>query len=313
MNTTDGNATDGNTTDSVTIFGHKVSKADLFKLVGLLAFLVLIAAIVILLWPSLSKIFEPNGVDKMIESIQGQGVVGFIILLGLQFLQIVLVFIPGEVVQIAAGMLYGPWLGAALILLGCVLSSTVIYQIVNKLGAPFVRDMVSKEHLEKFYSFERSGKLSVIVFILFLIPAMPKDVFTYLVPLTSMPMRTFLILTTAGRIPGVIVSTYAAAGLADGDIKTSLIIFGIAAVIAIICLIFRNKIMAVLGNTRVGQRVEEKREVHVEKVEARQERRETKREERHDKLVEKRDAILESHQEKKQARHEKRDGEDPES
>ena len=80
--------------------------------------------------------------------------------------------------------------------------------IVHRLGAPFVRDMVSKEHLEKFYEFEKSGKLNVVVFILFLIPAMPKDVFTYLVPLTNMRMRTFLILATIGRIPGVLVSTY---------------------------------------------------------------------------------------------------------
>ena len=77
-----------------------------------------------------------------------------------------------------------------------------------------------------------------MVFILFLIPAMPKDVFTYLVPLTNMRMRTFLILATIGRIPGVLVSTYAAAGLAEGQVTTSLIIFGVAAAIALVCLFF---------------------------------------------------------------------------
>lgn len=232
------------------IFGRKVSSADIFKVVGLIAFIVLIAAIVYALWPSLSRISEPNGKELVIESIRNEGALGMLMLLGLQFLQIVVVFIPGEVVQVAAGILYGPWLGAAVILLGCVISSAVIYQLVHRLGAPFVRDMVSKDHLEKFYSFERSGKLNIVVFILFLIPAMPKDVFTYLVPLTDMRMRTFLILSTVGRVPGVVVSTYAAAGLAEGQITTSLIIFGVAAAIALVCMIFRKQIMRWMDNVK---------------------------------------------------------------
>ncbi|HJI80618.1 MAG TPA: TVP38/TMEM64 family protein [Eggerthellaceae bacterium] len=247
------------------IFGHKVSVADIFKLLGLLAFIVIIGLIVYALWPSLSRIFEPNGTDKVIESIQSQGAFGVLMLLGLQFLQVVVAFIPGEVVQVAAGILYGPWLGSLIILFGCVVSSAVIYELVHRLGAPFVRDMISKEHLEKFYTFEQSGKLNVVVFILFLIPAMPKDVFTYLVPLTSMRMRTFLILTTIGRIPGVLISTYAAAGLAEGEITTSLIIFGVAAAIALVCLIFRNRIMRVLGTTKAFNELEKKREEHQKK------------------------------------------------
>lgn len=249
-----------NETSSISIFGHQVGTADIFKLLGLLAFIGITAGIVIALWPSLSQIFEPNGTEHVIASIQSQGAFGVLMLLGLQFLQVVVAFIPGEVVQVAAGMLYGPWFGSLIILVGCVISSAVIYQLVHRLGAPFVRDMVSKEHLEKFYEFENSGKLNIVVFILFLIPAMPKDVFTYLVPLTNMRMRTFLILATIGRIPGVLISTYAAAGLAEGQITTSLIIFGVAAAIALVCLIFRNRIMRVLGTAKAFHERDKERE-----------------------------------------------------
>ena len=48
----------------VSLFGHKVGTADLFKLLGLLAFIGITAGIVIALWPSLSQIFEPNGTDR---------------------------------------------------------------------------------------------------------------------------------------------------------------------------------------------------------------------------------------------------------
>lgn len=227
----------------ITLFGKKIKQSDLIKLVGLVVFIVLITAIVVAIWPTLSIVFEPGGVETLIELITSQGPLGVLILLGMQLLQIIVVFIPGEVVQIAAGMMYGPLWGSVVILVGCVLSSMVVYELVHKLGAPFVRSMVGEKQLLKFRQFELSGKFGVTVFILFLIPGFPKDVLTYIVPLSDMNLRTFLLLSTIGRTPGVIISTYAAAGLADGNIVTSVIIFVVAALIAIIVLLLRNRII----------------------------------------------------------------------
>ena len=227
----------------ITLFGKKIKQSDLIKLVGLVVFIVLITAIVVAIWPTLSIVFEPGGVETLIELITSQGPLGVLILLGMQLLQIIVAFIPGEVVQIAAGMMYGPLWGSVVILVGCVLSLMVVYELVHKLGAPFVRSMVGEKQLLKFRQFELSGKFGVTVFILFLIPGFPKDVLTYIVPLSDMNLRTFLLLSTIGRTPGVIISTYAAAGLADGNIVTSVIIFVVAALIAIIVLLLRNRII----------------------------------------------------------------------
>ena len=234
----------------VTLLGHQIKKDDIVRLVGLVVFIVLTIGIVVALWPSLRLVFEPGGVNRLISDIQDKGALGVLMLLGLQLLQIIVAVIPGEVVQMAAGILYGPLWGTLIILLGCVVSSGIVYQLVHRLGAPFVHAMVPKKYLVKFYEFEHSGKLSLTVFILFLIPGMPKDAFTYIVPLFNLRMRTFLALTTIARIPGVIISTYAAAGLADGDIKTSLILFGIAAVLVVLGIVFRNRLFAMLHDKR---------------------------------------------------------------
>ncbi|MEE0845962.1 MAG: TVP38/TMEM64 family protein [Eggerthellaceae bacterium] len=226
-----------------TVHGHPMEMGGIFRFVGLLAFLVIMALLVYLLWPYFHELFEPGGLDRVIEDVRAAGPVGFVILLGLQFLQIVVAFIPGEVTQMAAGLLYGPWVGALVILVGCVLSSAFVYVVVKRLGAPFVQKMVPEKYLGKFRAFEESGKLNVIVFILFLIPGLPKDVFTYLVPLTDMPMRTFLILSNLGRIPGIVVSTYAADGLADGRVTESVIIFVALAAIAVVGILLRDRIM----------------------------------------------------------------------
>ena len=226
-----------------TVRGREMTRGDIFRFGGLIAFLALMVVIMVLLWPYIHEVFEPGGLSRVIDDVRNAGPLGFLILLAMQFMQIVVAFIPGEVVQMAAGMMYGPWLGAAVILLGSIISSAFVFAVVHRLGAPFVQDMVPTKYLDKFRAFEESGKLSIVVFILFLIPAMPKDTFTYLVPLTNMRMRDFLILSNAGRIPGIVISTYAANGLVDGNITQSIIIFAVVAVIAIVAIVFRDKIM----------------------------------------------------------------------
>ena len=226
-----------------TVRGREMTRGDIFKFGGLIAFFALMVIVVILIWPYIHEAFEPGGLSRVIDDVRNAGPLGFLILLAMQFMQIVVAFIPGEVVQMAAGMMYGLWLGAAVVLLGCIISSAFVFAVVHRLGAPFVRDMVPTKYLDKFNAFEESGKLSIVVFILFLIPAMPKDTFTYLVPLTNMRMRDFLVLSNVGRIPGIVISTYAANGLVDGNITQSIIIFAVVAVIAIVAIVFRDKIM----------------------------------------------------------------------
>lgn len=229
--------------EPVTVHGHGMRAADVLKFGGLLAFFALMGVACWLAWPYIHAMFEPGGAQRVMNHVHAAGPSGVFILLGIQLLQVIVAFIPGEVVQIAAGMIYGPWGGAAIILAGCLASSALIFQLVHRLGAPFVQQMVSGKFLGWFQRLESSGKLNAIVFILFLIPGLPKDVFTYFVPLTNMRMRTFLTLTTIARIPGVVVSTYAANGIVEGRVLQSVAIFAVAAVIAVVGLALQKPLM----------------------------------------------------------------------
>ena len=228
----------------------RLTKADLFKLGGLAAFFVLMAVACVAIAPMIAELTEPGGLERVVEDVQNAGVGGVFMLLGFQFLQIVVAFIPGEVVQIAAGMMYGPWGGALIVLVGCIVSSAFIFVVVHKLGAPFVRAMIPEKWMGKLEKFEQSEKLDVMVFVLFLIPGLPKDVFTYLVPLTNMGLRDFLFLANVGRIPGILISTFGAAGLIEGDYTQSIVLFAAAAVIAVVALVMHEKILHGLSSLK---------------------------------------------------------------
>lgn len=234
----------------VTLFGRELSWGDIIRFGGLIVFFAVMVAAVALVWPHIHLLFEEEGRVELIHQVRGNGAKGVLILLLLQLLQVIVAWIPGEVVQIVAGLIYGPFGGMLIILAGCVLSSILIFALVHKLGAPFVQSMVSTKWLDKLEGFEQSGKLRTTVFVLFLIPGIPKDTLTYLVPLTNMPMREFVLTANIARIPGVATSTFAAASLARGDYLQAFLLFCVAAAIAIVVLLFKDKLMALLDERK---------------------------------------------------------------
>lgn len=229
-------------TRETTVRGHAMPMADVLKFGGLIAFFAVMIIAVVLLWPLIGELFSEGGLERVTRDVREAGPAGFLILLAVQFLQIVVAFIPGEVVQVAAGMIYGPWVGALIIFIGCVISSAFIFVLVHKLGMPFVQAMVPEGAMGKFRAFERTGKLNMLVFVLFLIPGLPKDVFTYLVPLTDMKLPTFVLLSNLARLPGIALSTYAASGLATGDYAESIAIFAVTALIAVVALLVYGRV-----------------------------------------------------------------------
>lgn len=238
--------------EEVTIHGHEMQRANLFKLAGLIAFFIIVGISVWALWPLFGKVFEPGGTERVVADVRAAGPWGYAMLFGLEVLQVIVAFIPGEVVQIAAGILYGPYLGTLLILLGCLASSALIYELVHRLGQPFVEAMAPTKYLERFREFERSGKLKPIVLFLFLVPGLPKDVFTYLVPLTDMKRGEYLLITTFARTPGVFASAYAASGILDGNVIESIAIFAVVGGLALLALLFRDRLIALAGRKAKG-------------------------------------------------------------
>lgn len=230
----------------VSIFGVKMSQAILIRAISLIVIIALMIGLVYLFTLHFGNLFTAEGRATLIADVKSAGPAGVLVLLVLEIVQVIVAFIPGEVVQMVAGMMYGPWLGTAVILVGCFLSMWCVYELVHRLGQPFVESVVPTKHLDSFHRFERSGKLKVVVFLLFLIPGLPKDVFTYLVPLTSMPRNEYLAIAMVARTPGIFMSTHAASGLINGDIVQSVIVFAILAVLGIIGIVFKDRIMDLL-------------------------------------------------------------------
>jgi uncharacterized membrane protein YdjX (TVP38/TMEM64 family) len=221
----------------------KASTADKIKFVGLLVFVALLVLIGFLLAPYIDYLTTTDGRSELVDMIRGQHAWGVLICLGLQFLQIVVAFIPGEVVQLVIGAIYGPLWGTLVIAFGALISSIFVFFVVHKLGAPFVHAMISKKHADKLAFLQDGRRLNIIVFVLFLIPGLPKDIFTYLIPLTNMRAVNFFVLSTLGRLPGIAASAYIGNAAVQGNYTEAIVVSIIAGALGLAGIIFNGKIM----------------------------------------------------------------------
>lgn len=157
--------------------------------------------------PWINGLYDPALRDDFTAYTGSLGIWGYVLLFGLQVLQVVVAIIPGEPVELLAGAVCGGFGGLMLCLAGCALGSAAVFMFMRRLGRPVMEKLFSKRHRE--FSFLRdSRRLDTVVFILFLIPGTPKDILTYAVGTTRMPLGRFLIISLFARIPSVVSSTY---------------------------------------------------------------------------------------------------------
>jgi len=132
----------------------------------------------------------------------------------LMILQSLAAPIPAVPITLANGLIYGPWLGAAISWGSAEVAAAICFLLARSLGRPFVARLFSSRALTKVDGFcERDGLRAILV--LRLIPYVSFDVVSYAAGLTSMALLPFLLATGVGQAPATLVYSWAGAHLAD--------------------------------------------------------------------------------------------------
>jgi uncharacterized membrane protein YdjX (TVP38/TMEM64 family) len=119
-----------------------------------------------------------------------------------------MVFIPGSVLTIAAGAVYGFWGGTALVLAGNGLGSLLCLLVTRF----FLRDWMARQ-IEKHPRLTAVAKAVAdddwrLVFLTHLSPIMPFSLINYTLGLTRISTWRFLVATEMGSVPGIFVYVY---------------------------------------------------------------------------------------------------------
>ena len=197
---------------------------------GLIAILIVafISGIIIYLFPVFKELNTPEGQIAFRDKVNQSGVWGLLWLFGIQVAQIFLIFVPGEPIEVLAGMCYGGLWGTVFIMASAAIISTAIFFLVRKFGKNFVYQFCEEKKIKKIMEsklFQNPKKIERILLLLFMIPGTPKDLISYIAGLLPVKPLHYILIATFARFPSVISSTLAGKHLALGNWSMSVVVY----------------------------------------------------------------------------------------
>lgn len=164
--------------------------------------------------------------DALREWIAQFGIFASLVFVLIQATQVVVAPIPGQVVALVAGYLFGPVAGTVYSLTGVLIGSAIAFSLAKRYGRSFVEDALHEDVLIRFDGFvERVGVPGLLVFVM--IPGLPDDAICFLCGLTTWRLPTFMAVISIGRLPAYVLTVYAGGELASGRFLGAMALIGI--------------------------------------------------------------------------------------
>lgn len=165
-----------------------------------------------------------------------------IIYIAVFVVQIIFAVIPGEPLEILAGIAFGTYYGMFLALLGATIGAILVFLLVRKFGYKYVELFYPREKIEQLPIVRTKKGLHTLIFFLYLMPGTPKDVMNYAAALTPITLGRFLALTTLARIPSIITSTIGGDAIGQNKTVAAIVVFVATGAVSLICILIYNYI-----------------------------------------------------------------------
>lgn len=215
----------------------------------LIAFIILIIFLTIKLYPYYMKIQKDEVFRiEFTEKIRSYGYLSFFLVLAAQILQCVLAIIPSGPIVMISGMLFNPFVAVIVCLLGQTIGGLIIYYLVKLLGYNFIALFIDPDKIKNSKLIANKNRTNVLMFGYLLIPALPKDIVSFVAPFTKIKIKEFILISFIARIPMTIVTVLMGSSIIDGRYILVTILAIISLLLALLCFIFNKKIVNYLEN-----------------------------------------------------------------
>lgn len=214
----------------------KSKNINVLKIITAIGVIGILAGLTVYLFPIMKNIATPEGQAEFRNLIQSSGFRGVLILFALELAQIILAILPGEPLEILAGMCYGGFWGTVFILISVAITTTIIVLAVKKFGKGLIYQFNDAEQIKKIENskwFKNPQNIEYILIILFMIPGTPKDLLTYIGGILPIKPSQFIAIATIARVPSIISSTLAGANMMKGNWMMMVIVYVVPVVMAL--------------------------------------------------------------------------------
>ena len=167
--------------------------------------------------------------EALVAWLRSAGYRGPLLCVAIQFVQVVIFVIPGEITQFASGYVFGAWRGLVYSITGIMLGSAFNFYFARFAGRPTLERFMSRRTLSKVDGLLTSARGKSAIFILFLIPGTPKDALCYGAGLSSLGLGEFVVISGLARLPALFSSTLLGSQASKRDYRAMAITAAVAA------------------------------------------------------------------------------------
>lgn len=162
--------------------------------------------------------------------------------MGMQALQVIVFVIPGEVIQLAGGFAFGFWGGTLWSVLGILAGSLVNFYVGRILGRRFALAALGAERFERVEAATAGGRVASGFFLLYVVPGVPKDALTYAAGASRLSFGAFLLISTIGRLPGILGSSYMGSAVYEKEYAVAVVLALGAGLLLLLGFLFRERL-----------------------------------------------------------------------
>ncbi len=180
--------------------------------------------------------------ERLREVIGGLGRYGPAALVGLQALQVVLAPIPGQVLAVVAGYLYGAWWGTLYNMLGVTIGSAAAFWLSRRYGRPYVERVVDDDVIDRFDSVADTRARGGL-FVVFLVPGLPDDAICFVGGLTTLPLWQLVTIAVIGRAPGFFLVNVVGESFQAGQVGLALGLGALVVALSVVGYYYRETLI----------------------------------------------------------------------
>lgn len=152
--------------------------------------------------------------------------------------QVVIAPLPGLVVGLVGGYVFGAMRGFILNLAGFTLGAMIAFSLARFFGQPLVHRFLGDRY-DSLLARLKGKRGALIIAVVFIFPFAPDDVVCFLAALTPIRARLFAVLVLIFRTPGLLASSLTGAGVIDMSQEAWIALGSVGGVLLLLA--WRNK------------------------------------------------------------------------
>lgn len=159
------------------------------------------------------KYAKSNDHEAIKELIAEQGAFSYLSIILVEAIQMIVVVIPAEFIQLAAGISFHPLIASCLCLTGVFIGATTIYFLVNVLKIDQSSLSNNSKRIDELALKKSNLSVQALMYLLFFMPIIPFGAICYFGSSKKISYRRYILTCCTGALPAIITSIFLGKGM----------------------------------------------------------------------------------------------------